>query len=87
MMRAVYRGLLWLHPGEFEERFAEEMLWIFDLRPSSELGISLLLDCFVSLCRQWFAFPPVRTFAMGLFVNGMLALCSVVCAWKFPPGP
>ncbi len=52
-MRALYRGLLWLHPISFEERFGEEMLWIFDVRRASESGIALLLDCFVSLCRQW----------------------------------
>ncbi len=81
MSRVAYRALLWLHPAEFEERFAEEMLWIFDLRRPSEVGAALLLDGFVSLCRQWFACPPVRTFAMGLSVNGLLALCSAVCTW------
>ncbi len=85
MMRAAYRGLLGLHPAEFEERFAEEMLWIFDLRRPGEMGIALLLDCFLSLCKQWLAYPPVRTFAMGLLVNGMGALCSAVLAWTFAP--
>jgi hypothetical protein len=80
MIRAAYRGLLLLHPVEFEEQFAEEMLWIFDLRQRHEMGIALILDCFTSVCRQWLACPPVRTFAMGLLVNGMLALCSAVCA-------
>jgi hypothetical protein len=83
MIRAAYRGLLWLHPAEFELRFAEEMLWIFDLKRSDEFGIALLLDCFVSVCRQWLAFPPVRTFAIGLLVNGMLALCSAVYAASY----
>jgi hypothetical protein len=64
MIRAAYRGLLWLHPASFEERFAEEMLWIFDIRPASETGIMLLLDCFVSLCRQWF-------FRSGLWKSGV----------------
>lgn len=80
MIRTVYRGLLWLHPAEFEERFAEEMLWIFDLRRTDETGVALLLDCCVSVCRQWLSYPPVRTFSMGLLVNGILGLCSFI-AW------
>ena len=87
MIRAAYRGLLWLHPAEFEERFAEEMLWLFDLKRPHEMGAALLLDCFVSLCKQWLACPPVRIFAIGLLVNYMLALCSVICAWMYPPKP
>jgi hypothetical protein len=78
MIRTLYRGLLWLHPGEFAERFADEMLWIFDLRRQEEMGIALLSDCFLSLCRQWFAVPPVRTFAIGLLVNGMFSFCSAM---------
>lgn len=85
MIRLIYRGLLWLHPAEFEERFGEEMLWIFDLRRPNEIGIALLLDCWISVCRQWFAYPPVRTFAMGLLVNGILAVCSAVSAWYVTP--
>jgi hypothetical protein len=64
MIRAAYRGLLWLHPASFEERFAEEMLWIFGTRRASETGLMLLLDCFVSLCRQWF-------FRSGLWKSGV----------------
>jgi hypothetical protein len=80
VIRLIYRALLWLHPAEFEERFSDEMLWIFDLQQPGELGISLLIDCLVSLCRQWLNYPPVRTFTMGLSVSLMLALCSVVFA-------
>ncbi|MBV9762689.1 MAG: hypothetical protein JO340_19165 [Acidobacteriaceae bacterium] len=87
MIRAAYRGLLWLHPAEFEERFAEEMLWIFDLKRPRELGAALLLDCFVSLFRQWIAYPPVRIFAIGLLVNYALALCSAVYVWMYSPKP
>ncbi len=85
MTRALYRGLLWLHPALFEERFAEEMLWIFDLRRPTEAGITLLLDCFVSLFRQWLSCSGVRAFGMGLLVNGILALCSAVCYWNATP--
>ncbi len=87
MIRAGYQGLLWLHPAEFEERYAEEMLWLFDLKRRHEMGLALLLDCFASLCRQWLAYPPVRTFAIGLLVSCMFALCSVACAWMYPPKP
>ena len=72
MIRAVYRGLLSLHPISFEERFAEEMLWIFDLRRASETGIMLLFDCFISLCRQWFFRSGLWKFGIGLLVNLIL---------------
>ncbi len=49
MIRAVYRGLVWMHPSSFEERFGEELMWIFDLRRESETGTALVFDCFVSL--------------------------------------
>ena len=78
MIRVLYRWLLWLHPAEFEERFAEDMLWIFDLRRADEMGFALLLDCLLSLGRQWLAVPPVRTFAIGLVVNGSLSLCAAI---------
>ncbi len=71
-MRALYRGLLWLHPASFEERFGEELLWIFDVRRTSETGIALLLDCFVSLCRQWLFREGLWTFGIGLLVNAIL---------------
>jgi hypothetical protein len=28
--RSLYRHLVWLHPPAFRQKFAEEMLWIFD---------------------------------------------------------
>jgi hypothetical protein len=78
MMRALYRGLLWLHPTSFEERFTEELLWIFDLRRASETGIALLLDGFVSLCRQWLFRSGLWKFGIGLLVNATLLLCSIL---------
>jgi hypothetical protein len=87
VIRAVYRGLLWLHPADFEERYGEEMLWLFDLQRPHEIAAALLLDCFISLVRQWLACPTVRIFAIGLLVNYVLAMCSVVCAWMYPPKP
>lgn len=72
MIRAFYRGLLWLHPTSFEEQFAEEMLWIFELRRTSESGVALLLDCVVSLFRQWLSQSRVWTFGVGLLANLIL---------------
>ena len=69
MIRALYRGLLWSHPASFEERFAEEMLWIFDQRRASETGITLLPDCLVSLCRQWLFRSGLWKFGIGVLVN------------------
>jgi hypothetical protein len=87
VIRAAYRGLLWLHPADFEERYGEEMLWLFDLQRPHEMSAALLLDCFISLVRQWLACPTVRIFGIGLLVNNVLALCSVVCVWMYPPKP
>jgi hypothetical protein len=72
VIRPLYRGLLWLHPTSFEERFAEEMLWIFDLRRASETGLALLFDCFVSLCRQWMFRSGLWKFGIGILVNLIL---------------
>lgn len=69
MIRASYRSLLWLHPPSFEEHFAEEMLWIFDLKQPNETGIMLLLDCFISLCRQWLFRSGLWKFGIGLLLN------------------
>jgi hypothetical protein len=69
VIRAVYRGFLWLHPSSFEERFGQELLWIFDLRRESETGTALLFDCFVSLGRQWIFRSGLWKFAIGVAVN------------------
>jgi hypothetical protein len=79
MTRAVYRGLLWLHPASFEERFAEEMLWIFDIRRGSESGIVLLLDGFLSLCRQWLFRSGAWKFGVGVLVNLILGYHLILC--------
>ncbi len=71
-MRALYCGLLWLHPSSFEERFGEELLWIFDIQRTSGSGITLLLDCLVSLCRQWLFRSDLWKFGIGVLVNLIL---------------
>ncbi len=71
-MRALYCSLLWLHPSSFEERFGEELLWIFDIQRTSGSGITLLLDCLVSLCRQWLFRSDLWKFGIGVLVNLIL---------------
>jgi hypothetical protein len=50
--RRFYRLLLHLHPASFRERFAHEMLWIFD-ETAKDANISrLLADAALSLLKQ-----------------------------------
>ena len=53
MTRALYRGLLRLHPAAFRRAFAGEMLWIFDEAVADRGPRPLLADAFRSLARQW----------------------------------
>src|SRR5258708_10321108 len=52
MLRALYRGLLHLHPAAFRKRFAEEMLWIFDEAAATHGILGLFTDGLVSMLRQ-----------------------------------
>ena len=52
-MRTLYLSLLWLHPRSFRERFAEEMLWIFDETHAADGKAFLLRDGLNSVARQW----------------------------------
>jgi Ca2+-binding EF-hand superfamily protein len=52
MVRGLYLFLLRLHPRAFRERFADEMLWIFEQESTSRRGFELLADACVSLFRQ-----------------------------------
>lgn len=52
-MRFLYNNLLRMHPPEFRGKFSAEMLLIFDEAGHSEGFFVLLLDCLVSLFRQW----------------------------------
>lgn len=55
--RSLYRLLLKLHPAAFRERFAEEMLWIFDEAAATQGTPRLFADAFISLMRQWVVRP------------------------------
>jgi len=52
-MDFLYRLLLRLHPSEFRERFAPEMTLNLEETEPKERSPQLLIDCFVSLLRQW----------------------------------
>lgn len=52
MTRSLYRALLRLYPIDFQARFTEEMLWIYDETASAGV-IPLFTDGFASLFRQW----------------------------------
>jgi D-alanyl-D-alanine carboxypeptidase len=57
MCRSLYRLLLNLHPPAFRERFAEEMMWIFDEVVETQGVSRLFADAVVSLIRQWAVRP------------------------------
>ena len=52
MIRRLYVWLLGLHPRRFRERYAGEMLWIFDQEQARGAG-RLVADAAVSAMRQW----------------------------------
>jgi Ca2+-binding EF-hand superfamily protein len=53
MLRRLYLGVIRLHPLWFRQRFAEEMLDIFDQAAGARPIASLFADIFLSLFRQW----------------------------------
>jgi len=53
MLRLFYRCALRLHPSGFRQRFADEMLSIFDQNAGRSEAFRLLVDGLVSLFRQW----------------------------------
>ena len=73
MARRLYHCLVALHPAGFRQRFAEEMLWIFD--QSAETGSLALLiaDAAVSLVRQWLIRSQMWKWALAS-IAGLLPL-------------
>jgi EF hand len=53
LRRWLYRCLLRAHPRGFREKFAGEMLWIYDQRQGIRSVASLFADALASLARQW----------------------------------
>jgi hypothetical protein len=78
MSRAVYRGLLWLHPSFFREQFAGEMLWIFDQAVGTEGAAALLADGLLSLIRQ--GLIRRMTWKIAAAVAGALLQVGLVAA-------
>jgi len=74
--RRIYQVLLRLHPTAFRERFAEEMLWIFD-ESVNETGLSrLCTDAAFSLFKQHMATDTVPRPAPQLFQGPPMATMS-----------
>ena len=57
MLRSVYSWVLRFHPPYFRQRFAREMLAIFDAEVKWAVRIQLLADGMLSLFRQWLLRP------------------------------
>lgn len=74
MKRAFYKCLLWLHPAGFRQRFAEEMLWIFD--ETGGQGLRPFADVLISLLRQWTFDSGVWRIAFGALVS-----CLLLTGW------
>jgi hypothetical protein len=84
--RALYQGLIWLHPAAFREEFGAEMQWIFD-ESSANGVIALFADAVASLLRQWIVRYGLWKIAAG-FVGGILHMWLVFsCLMLRPPLP
>jgi hypothetical protein len=79
MTRSLYRFLLSLHPREFREEFAGEMLWIFDEAGHTLGPLPLLADAVVSLARQWLVRSGAWPYAVSVVANG--TLLTVLFLW------
>jgi hypothetical protein len=79
MTRSLYRFLLCLHPREFREEFAGEMLWIFDEAANTLGPIPLLADAVVSLARQRLVRSGAWPYAVSVAMNG--TLLTVLFLW------
>jgi hypothetical protein len=88
IMRNLYRLLLRLHPVEFRERFAEELLWSYD-KALPQLGSPrICADGLLSLIRQWFQwlnFAVILAVCAGAFIP--LYFAAVALRHAMPRGP
>lgn len=74
MKRTFYKCLLRLHPAGFRDRFADEMLWIFD--ETGGQGLRPFSDVLISLLRQWAFDSGVWRIAFGALVS-----CLLLAGW------
>ena len=65
--RRIYQLLLALHPAAFRERFAEEMLWVFDQSVADTGACHALADGALSVMKQWAANDVRPSPARGMF--------------------
>jgi hypothetical protein len=59
MLRRIYRCAVRLHPSSFRRRFGDEMLYIFDQQKETRAALGVMLDCLLSLLRQWALRPHI----------------------------
>ena len=83
MTRFFYRLLLRLHPPFFRQRFAGEMLWIYDESAATQGVLALFADGLTSLARQW----VMRAGAWKLAAAGAGGLLEVLVAGFFIMAP
>jgi hypothetical protein len=76
-MRLLYKLLISLHPPSFRERFAQEMLWIFDESANSWSAGSLLRDAILSLLGQWL----IRSEVWKWLVAGIAGVVPLLTAF------
>ena len=74
MTRLLYSLLLRVHPRAFRDRFADEMLCIFDEIPANNERALLLYDALRSLTVQWL-------FRSNLWILAVAFLLALVSAF------
>ena len=87
-MRTIYRFLLRLHPAAFRERFAEDLLWIYDESLPQQGSPRLCADGLISLVRQWLQqvnFVMVLVACAGALIPPYIV--SVMFRHATPRGP
>ena len=76
-MRFLYALFISLHPPSFRERFAQEMLWIFEESANMGDAGSLFRDAILSLLRQWL----IRSELWKWLVAGIAGLVPLIIAF------
>jgi hypothetical protein len=76
-MRVLYALLIRLHPRAFRERFAQEMLLVFEEAENAWGLGSLLCDAILSLLRQWL----IRSELWKWAVAGVAAVVPLLIAF------
>src|ERR1700744_3970577 len=67
LSRSLYRCLVQLQPPAFRQRFAPEMLWIFDEVADRDARVELFIDAVTSLARQWVGRWAIQKLLIGEF--------------------